>query len=249
MTSEDNREIELVGTRYKALEGVLSTSLNFLCTFVATTKRPFRYPRTQIVALNSLDSRTPLDPGQGLIILYLKGYCTHGVVLWRGEDGEFIFFDSNSWPAPKEVDQYVRAKGYPSYSVMPCAIQSPGIRSCGYHCLAFVDFVSRNPQIPTSELPHHYPPKSYCPPDVAVVHIVEEMCTEVKRENKDMMRIFKSHPNLTGKLKMRVRRPWRYATSLVQDLQSAVSIAARVKKRGRSSSSDEPQNSKRRKLV
>lgn len=107
-----------------------------------------------------------LCPGQG-VQLYVEArpphplYCpgepsraamVHAVLLYRGLDGEYCFFDSNFSIAPTSevLAAVTRSGAAPIYwRGVQYGVQGVGLNTCQYYCLAFMSFVAQNRHLPT----------------------------------------------------------------------------------------------------
>lgn len=79
----------------------------------------------------------------------------HAVVLYRGMDGEYCFFDSDfdTVPTPEVVEAAQRSGGAViHYRYENPGIQGVGLRTCQNFCLAFMSFVVQHPGLPTGSL-------------------------------------------------------------------------------------------------
>ncbi|XP_050698760.1 uncharacterized protein LOC126986529 [Eriocheir sinensis] len=110
-----------------------------------------------------------LSPGRG-VQLWVREWpphslycppepCTdamvHAVLLYRGLDGEYCFFDSNFATAPTpEVMAAVTRSGTSRvhYLLERPGIQGVGVATCQYYCLALMSFIVQHPNLPTSWL-------------------------------------------------------------------------------------------------
>ena len=107
-----------------------------------------------------------LRPGQG-VLLYISGIdprrlvhfgefsgegIVHAVVLYRGLDGDYCFFDSNFQHVPNDevVAATVRSgPGQVYWYNAQYGMQGVGLGTCQYHCLAFMSFVVQHSHLPT----------------------------------------------------------------------------------------------------
>lgn len=151
-TEQDDPEVELVGVRYAALEGVIGLTIQLAQEVLRKSTRPF-VSCTRFIFLSYLPVMKPLGPGHGFLILRILPKANHMVALWRGQDGVFMYFDSIRFPVPDEVHSYIKSCGQEKLVTMPWAIQLPSTATCGYHCFAFVNYVSQKPHIPTPMIP------------------------------------------------------------------------------------------------
>lgn len=135
-----------------------------------------------------------LVPGKGLL-LYMevdfpnKLFCPgddytkvlHAVVLYRGLDGEYCFFDSNSLFVPTfEVLAAVMRSGMAAvhYSQERYGVQGRNIQSCQYHCLAFMSFVVQHRKMPTASLHREFVSTMRPQGDLKAVLISQEIYDE-----------------------------------------------------------------------
>lgn len=83
----------------------------------------------------------------------------HAVVLYRGLDGDYCFFDSNFKCSPSEELKAVMVRSGPGlvyWSQKRYGIQGVALSSCQYHSLAFMAFVVQNSKLPTKDLITQY---------------------------------------------------------------------------------------------
>lgn len=173
----EESEVKFVGGRLSDLEGVLVMTRFEVQATLHHSPRQFA-ARLRYTLMSDLPLQPPLACGTGFFIEWTSATSDrwdHGVALWRGTDGEFFFFDSLKSKIPSEVQDYLQNQGCSSCHTMPLAIQYPNILSCCYHCIAFVDFVVQNPNIPTRDICYHYPPHKQYNHDVRVVQIFDQI--------------------------------------------------------------------------
>ena len=92
--------------------------------------------------------------------LYVQGSSArpsmlHAVVLYRGLDGDYCFFDSTFSRLP--CDEVVAAAwrsgpGRMHWCDLPYGMQGVGMNTCQYHCVAFMTFVARHSHTRTPKL-------------------------------------------------------------------------------------------------
>lgn len=105
----------------------------------------------------------------------------HAVVLYRGLDGEYCFFDSNFAIAPTPaVTAAVTRSGTSSvsYLLQRPGIQGVGVATCQYHCLAFMSFIVQHPHLPTKGLIREFVLHMLPERDVKAVRLSQEIFRE-----------------------------------------------------------------------
>lgn len=136
-----------------------------------------------------------ISPGQGVQLwvrvrpphdLYCpREACTdtmvHAVLLYRGLDGKYCFFDSNFAIAPTpEVEAAVARSGMGPvhYRLQRPGIQGVGVATCQYYCLAFMSFIVQHPHLPTRRLIGKFVKAMRQQRDVKAVRLSRELFDE-----------------------------------------------------------------------
>ena len=81
----------------------------------------------------------------------------HCVILYRGKDGDFFYFDSNNVECPEDVKKILERFGTTECYYLQSAMQSPSLNTCAYHCLAFMKYTSLHNNKVTSMINKDYP--------------------------------------------------------------------------------------------
>lgn len=163
------------GVHFKYLEQIRCVTLSTVEIIFRMTARPLR-DLVQVTRLKDLHL-TSLAPGHGLFITGDLDF-PHAMAMWRGLDGDYFFFDSLSMdPQPLEVLIFLHHRTYYQYHY---PLQAPHLRTCGYHCFAFLDFMTKHRQLHTNQVAYCYPTYPYLDLDVHVTKIGEEMLNEFK---------------------------------------------------------------------
>lgn len=83
--------------------------------------------------------------GQGLLCALKEPHCTHVVSVFRCGDGRFLYYDPKLRSVYPAFDAFCRlnAIGAAHVTVVQAAFQRPGFRTCAYHALTFLDYVTR----------------------------------------------------------------------------------------------------------
>lgn len=68
-----------------------------------------------------------------------KGYGSHWVGL-SVDKGKAEYFDSFGFPAPNDVNEFLRNNGFIPYTSSEKQIQNVDSGTCGYYCIAFLHY-------------------------------------------------------------------------------------------------------------
>lgn len=107
-----------------------------------------------------------LAPGKGALLYYSpeelqtlererQAKTLHSVVLYRGQDGQHVYLDSSSHASvcvPLDVRRAVVQAGGSVLHRAAVVLQGPGIGSCLYFSISFMDFVIKNSHVPSESL-------------------------------------------------------------------------------------------------
>lgn len=69
-----------------------------------------------------------------------KGYGSHWVALSINKTGKAEYFDSFGFPAPNDVDEFLRNNGFIPYTSSEKHLQNIDSGTCGYYCIAFLHY-------------------------------------------------------------------------------------------------------------
>lgn len=83
--------------------------------------------------------------GEGLLCALQEPRCIHVVSVFRCGDGHFLYYDPTPRPVYPAFEAFCRHNSIDAASVMVvrAAFQRPGFRTCAYHSLTFLDYVTR----------------------------------------------------------------------------------------------------------
>ena len=159
-------EVEVLGEYYPALRHV-RVMYNVEVLALLQSQHGCLARKFFCVTVESKDT-FKLLPGTG-VQLYLSGpeperlYFfgdsgateLHAVLLYRGQDGDYCFFDSNFYRSPSEEVLEAARRSGPGrmyWCYLKYGIQGVNMRSCQYYCVAFMTFVARHSDLPTERL-------------------------------------------------------------------------------------------------
>lgn len=93
---------------------------------------------------NKLSVRRLLSKDRGLMIVYCSGHgFFHAVSLYRTKNGEFVYYNStDDTPIPPIVIKYIQRHKVNHVYDVGIRTQYLPYRSCAYHSLTFLNFVS-----------------------------------------------------------------------------------------------------------
>lgn len=182
-------EVKITCVWHPYLQNVRALQVQEVDDILQHTRRPLRHKFQNKRVLwcgdkmmvNSLRTCT-IGCGSGCLIrfTFFSGCrrSSHATVLWRGEDGDFFFFNSMNCLHP-EVDHYIQSK-YPDQKLYTTTrrLQGEECGSCLYHSLAFADFISRNSFLPTHFIADSFEQYMGYLADVKAVQIVQEIMSE-----------------------------------------------------------------------
>lgn len=112
---------------------------------VQGTPRPLGRRVEVVVGSGGLAGHAAPGLGRGLLCALQEPQGAHVVSVFRCEDGRFLYYD----PTPRQVylafDVFVRRNDIDAatVTVMRAGFQRPGFRTCAYHALTFLDYVTR----------------------------------------------------------------------------------------------------------
>lgn len=206
----DHDEVRVVGGRLAGLEGVRTIPMGSILEVLQKSPRCFG-PFVQQTNMNDLPEKDELDRGCAYMILWDQSDWFHLVLLYRGYDGDYFYFDSDDSLTPRPLFRYFRRHNIKCYR-LPVPLQLPGTGTCGYHVFAFLDWLFKNRYVPTKEIRYQYPYDNRKFWDLVALETFEDILSEFPNNIKLRQKL------ISDKI-------------LVQSRVPADCIAARIKRR------------------
>ena len=114
-------------------------------TIVKDTPRLFSRHVEVIMSSNELSCHTALPHRQGLLCALKGQTTTHVVSVFRCGDGRYLYYDPIPQKPHEAFGAFCRHNdiGERQVTVVRAAFQHQGFRTCAYHALTFLDYVTR----------------------------------------------------------------------------------------------------------
>lgn len=112
---------------------------------VSNTPRPFGRQVEVVQGEEAVSGHASLRRGMGLLCAIKGKVCTHVVSVFRCLDGRYLYYDPLNPQPHQAFYTFCRHNNITErqVTVVRAAFQQPGFRSCAYHALTFLDYVTR----------------------------------------------------------------------------------------------------------
>lgn len=216
-----NQWVDIVAYRHPYLDDLVMVNFSAIHQIFSGTPRGIKNLIKGIHSINDIE-KYKLEPKEGVILFQQFVSGKHGVVLWRGIDRNYFYFDPKKPNHIHDIVQYSYMDQFPEtnkiYSLHR-RLQGEGCHTCGHHAIAFVDFLCKTSSyLSTSQIANWYEQLAGYHADIYAVQMYENILSEFN--NSIQVR----DPNMFRRKEREI-----YGEAHV----SAASIAARVARRRR----------------